>query len=224
MAATLRGQTTGYESANPSIATVAGDLIVVCLRERDGSGITVSDNVNGAYSTGETRAVNVARTGIWYFANCAGGTVTVTVAGGSVRDFNVSVWSGVGTGAKDTSAQAGSGGTLNHQMGSVTPSAAALIVTACGTGANGGMTLDAAFTAALDINVNATANRQFYAYKVSAPASTINPTHVSAASCAHDGVSVVFLESGGGGGGVVGPLLAGHVTGGGILAGGRLVN
>ena len=53
MAASLRTQATGYESADAQVTGVqGGDLVVVTLRERDGSSMSVSDDVNGVNAAG----------------------------------------------------------------------------------------------------------------------------------------------------------------------------
>lgn len=201
--AALRAQTTGYEGGNATLALVAGDLVIVTARERDGSALTVSDSINGAYATAVTRAAVVARAGIWYFRNSGAGTANFTVTGGSVRDYNVSAWSGMQDIAVDTTNNAGSTST-SHPHGSVTPSASALIITAMGTGSHGGCTADAGngFTA-LDISASATADRQHYSYKL-AHTGAVNPTPTTVNSVGADRCVAAFLETGGGGGGGTG--------------------
>ena len=153
--AALRAQAVGYEAADASVVAVAGDLIVVALRERDGSTMSIADDVNGAYTLAVTRAITVARAGIWYFRNSGGGTLTFTVTGGSIRDYNVSVWSGMQDVAVDTTNNAG-GTATSHAHGSLTPSAQAVVVSAMGSGSHGGVTPHSGFTA-LTIHASATA-------------------------------------------------------------------
>lgn len=196
--AALRAQTTGYEGANATLALLAGDFVIVTARERDGSALTVSDSVNGAYLTAVTRAAIVARAGIWYFRSSAAGSANFTVSGGSVRDYNVSAWTGLQDLAVDTTNNAG-GTSTSHPHGSVTPSAAALIVTAMGTGTHGGVTPHTDFIA-LNISASATGERQYYSYKL-AHTGAINPTHTTVNSVGADRCVAAFLESGGGGGG-----------------------
>ena len=208
--ASLRSQTTGNEAADASgVTLVAGDLIVVTLRERDGSTMAVSDSVNGAYTRALAAPITVGVAEIWYFRNSAGGTANFTVTGGSLRDYNVSVWIGMQTGAGtlDTTNSNTNSATTSHAHGSVTPSASALIVTALTCGTHGGFTPHSGFTALTAGPSGSGVDRQHYAYKL-AHTGAVNPTHTSGNSITSDACCAAFLESGGGGGG------GGHLGGG----------
>ena len=199
MSASLRAQYTGTEAGTVTLTgVVAGDTILVTLRERDGSTMSVSDSLNGAYTEDVTRAVNAARTSIFRFSNSAGGNPVLTVSGGTVRDFNASIWSGVTNGAPDTTNATGSGSATSLTHGSVTPSATALLITSLGSTDHGGVTIDPTFTG-LNIDGAATSNRQAYSYRVGFSGS-VNPTHTATASCAYDAVVAAYLETAGGAG------------------------
>jgi hypothetical protein len=222
MAATLRTQATGYQTANATgVSVQAGDLIVVALREKDGNTMAVSDSVNGAYTRAVAAPISVGISEIWYFRNSAAGTLDFTVTGGSTRDYNVSVWHSVqtGSGVLDTTNGATNSATASITHGSITPSGSSLIITAC-VGGLSSPTPHSGFVA-LDLHASAEVNRQFYAYKVT-HTGTINPTHTDGGTPTTDACCAAFLETGGGGG-VVGPLTGGHLFGRGIL-GGRLIN
>jgi len=194
--ASLRSETTGNEAGDASgVALFAGDLIVVALRERDGSTMAVSDSVNGAYTRAVAAPVTTGVSEIWYFRNSAAGTASFTVTGGSVRDYNVSVWSGMQTGAgvADTTNSTTNSATTSHTHGSVTPSALALIVTAFCSGTTGGMTPHSGFTALANGASGLGADRQYYAYKL-AHAGAVNPTHTSVNTITSDACVAVFLE------------------------------
>jgi hypothetical protein len=143
----LRGETTGNELGDASIAASAGDLIVVTLRERDGSTMAVSDGTNGSYTRAVAAPVTVVVTEIWYFRNSAAATLAFTVTGGSVRDYNVSVWGGMQDVAVNTTNSVTNSATTSHTHGSVTPSASALIITSHAGATHGGMTPHSGFTA-----------------------------------------------------------------------------
>lgn len=213
--AALRSQTTGDETGNASgVTLVAGDLVVVTLRERDGSTMAVSDSINGSYTLAVNAPLTVGRCGIYYFRNSGAGTATFTVTGGTVRDYVVSVWSGMqtGVGTFDTSGSVTSAaGTSHAHAGSnITPSASAVVITAwAGTGDHGGVTPHTGF---FILNASATGGgvaRQYYAYKL-AHTGAINPTHTSVNSITTDGAVAAFLESGGGGGSTAVPVFVHH--------------
>lgn len=201
--ASLISQTTGNEEAEATgIAVQAGDLIVVTLRERDGSTMAVSDSLNGAYSVARNAPVTVVRIAIYYFRNSAAGTINMTVTGGTVRDYTVSVWRGMQTGAGVLDATNGvtNSATTSQTHGSVTPSASALVITAFGGGAHDGVTPHSGFTA---LNVGPSAaggtDRRYYAYKL-AHTGAVNPTHTSTSAITADAAVATFLEAAGGGG------------------------
>lgn len=199
MAATLTSQTTGTEAGTVNVTVASGERIIVTLRERDGSAMTVSSSLDGGLTQVVTSAALAARASIFYLQAPTAGTHTITVSGGSVRDFNVQVWAGLQNAAADTSNSATNNSVTSHSHGAITPSAASLIITALGSTDHGGFTPNSGFTA-LSVDGLATNNRQYYAYKTGHTGS-ITPTHTSTNSCLSDAVCAAFLESGGGGGG-----------------------
>jgi hypothetical protein len=199
--AALSTQATGYEGNDATgVVIPAGALVVVAVRERDGSTIAVSSSIDGAFTRAVAAPLSVGLSEIWYKRNSAGGTASFTVTGGSVRDYNVSVWTGMQDVAVDTTNGATNSSTTSHTHGSVTPSAQALIVTALTGADNGGMTPHTGFTALNNAGVAAgTQGRQYYAYKL-AHTGAVNPTHVSTNTITTDACCAAFLETAAGGG------------------------
>lgn len=209
MAAVLRVQATGAASGVADVTATlngvqAGDMLVVCIYERDGSGISsVSDSVNGAWTLVEQRSITAAQAAIYFKANSGAGNpvVTVTAAGTSPRDINASAWSGLPTSVTaDTQNEAGNSSVTAHTHGSITPSAASLIITCVSSGADftSLVSYNTGF-AGLDVDAGvANANRRLYAYKAG-HTGTINPTHNVTTSVSSDGVVGAFVESSGGG-------------------------
>lgn len=202
--AALVSQTTGNEVADASGVTLsAGDLVVVLLRERDGSTMAVSDSVNGPYTRARAAPITIGVAEIWYKQNSSAGTANFTVTGGSQRDYVVAVFSGAATsGGADVTNGATSANGTSHTHGSITPSASAIIVTAFATSAGTGvMTVASGYTALTSgSSGGGAAEKQYYAYKLAHTGAT-NPDHVSANSTISDAAIAAFLESGGGGGG-----------------------
>lgn len=194
-------QATGNETANATgVSLSAGDLVVVALRERDGNTMAVSDSVNGAYTRCVAAPITVVVIEIWYFRNSAAGTASFTVTGGSVRDYNVSVWSGMQDVACSSNGTTNSA-TTSQTHGSVTPSGSALLVTAFGGATHGGVTPHSsggAFTALTAGPTAGAVDRQYYAYKL-AHTGTINPTHTTGNSITTNAAVAVFLETAAGG-------------------------
>jgi hypothetical protein len=213
MAAVLHDQDTGVannsNTANVTITVTAGDRIIVCVREHNGTAITsVSSDVDGALTQEVNRSVNAANVYIWSLrASATGGNhvITVATAGGNTTfDFNASTWGGVvTTGAADTSTGNGGAATTTPNHGSITPSAAALIITAWGGGSdNGGETGGSDGMTALQNTADANSGnvgKQYYQYKVT-HTGAIDGDFTTTNSVAYDGVIAAFLESGGGGG------------------------
>lgn len=199
MAATLTSQTTGTEAGTVNVTVASGERIIVTLREASGATMGVSSSLDGAFTEVRTSAALAARVSIFYLQAPSTGTHTITVTGGSTRDFNVQVWAGLQNAAADTSNATTNSGTTSHSHGAITPSGTALVITAMGSTDHGGMTPNAGFTA-LSVDGLASGNRQFYAYKTGHSGS-ITPTHTSTNSCSSDAVCAAFLETGGGGGG-----------------------
>jgi hypothetical protein len=207
MAASLRVQNVSSDNDANLVASltgvVSGDLLLACIYERDGTAITgVSDDINGSWTQAVTRGAIAARIGIFYFANAASGnpTITAAIAGTAPKGFNVSAWSGVVTSSPlDTTGNAGNnaaGMPPNDQThGSITPSAASLIITATGYGNDpGAITLHSGFTALTNDTTILEHARQSWAYKPG-HTGTINPTHVSTNSQSSDAVCAAFLEA-----------------------------
>lgn len=196
MAASLTSQTTGTEAGTVNVTVGSGERIIITLRERDGSTVSASSSLDGALTQVVTSAAVAARASIFYLQSPSVGTHTITVSGGSVRDFNVQVWAGLQNAAADTSNSATNSSTTSHSHGAVTPSASALIITAMGATDTGGTTPHTGFTA-LNIDGLATTNRQFYAYKAG-HTGAITPTHTTTTTASSDAVVAAFLEATGG--------------------------
>lgn len=182
----------------------AGDLLTMCLYERDGNSITTpTDDVNGgSWTQAVSRATTAARVAIFYFQNSAAGspTVSLTISGTSPRDINVAAWSGMATtGGTDATNNAGNSATTSHTHGSVTPSASALVLACLGlSNTHGGITQNSGFTA-LNVDAGGSSQRQNYAYKL-AHTGAINVTETTTSTVSSDAGVAVFLESAGGGG------------------------
>jgi hypothetical protein len=104
MAITLSGQadsvtastTTGTVTITPS----AGELIVVCIVLRGGNALSsVTDDRSQTYTAVTTPVLNGARAVIYYLANCAAGSTTITVTAASTETIciNASHWAGAAT-------------------------------------------------------------------------------------------------------------------------------
>lgn len=196
--AALSTQATGLEGADASgVVIPAGALVVVCLRERDGNTMAVSSDIDGAFTRAVAAPVTVAVGEIWYKRNSAGGTAAFTVTGGTVRDYNVSVWTGMQDVAVDTTNSTTNSATTSQTHGSVTPSAQALIITDFVGATHGGVTPHSGFTA-LNTAGGSGADRQYYAYKL-AHTGAINVTHTTGNSITTNACVAAFLETVGGG-------------------------
>lgn len=207
MAASLRVQNDISNTAADLVVQLtgvqSGDLLVICIYERDGTAITgVSDDLNGAWTSAVTRGAVAARIGIFYFANSGAGnpTITASVAGTAPKGCNVSAWSGCATSSPlDTTGNAGNSATTSHTHGSITPSAASLVITATGYGNDpGALTLHTGFTALTADTTILEFARQAWAYKVT-HTGTINPTHTATDAQSSDAVCAAFLEAAAGG-------------------------
>lgn len=204
MAAALRVQATANSGAGVTlVATLSsvqsGDLLVACFRERDGTTInSVSDDVNGAWTVAVTRSVTAAQIAVYYLQNSAAGSpqVTVTFSGGSVQaDGNFSAWSGVVTAsALDATNSAGNTAATTHSPGSITPSAAALVLSCAGFGADHGGGAPATGFTALNVDGGATVNRQIYSYKVT-HTGAITASNTSTNAVNSDACVASFLEA-----------------------------
>lgn len=210
----LRTQNTGVGTTvggNTEIAVtltgvVAGDVLVVMTGERDGAAApTISDSVNGSWSASKTKAVTVGRVALWIFQNSAGGnpTVTITYAGtGRVCDANVSAFDGIATaGGFDTTGEATSSTATSHANGSITPSAAALILATSVLSADGGTLggLASGFVALNRSTGSGITGRRAYLYKLAHTGATTSP-FTTTNSVSADHVCGAVLEAAGGGG------------------------
>ena len=207
----LRVQAAGNQGAGTQLNGVqAGDLLTVCVRERDGDALSVSDDVNGSWGAAIVSApLTVGQSKIFAFRNSAAGNPTVSVTGGTVRDWNAAAWIGYQTGAGvfDVTGSVTNSATTSqtHDDSGITPSASALILTAwTGTqNVSQSVTPHSGFTALTVAQVGGD-DRQYYAYK-EAHTGSINPTHTTGTSITTDACCAAFLAlaGGGGGGGIV---------------------
>ncbi len=214
---------TGNESANLTGVTItAGATVVILSRERDGGGtLAGSDSVAGSYSNGFVPTETVAQVRGLFFQNHAGGTgITFTVTGGSQRDYVVLELTGVVTsGGPNQSATSNNASSTSIPHGSVTPSGSSILVGACGGNFGAAVTQPGGCTLVTPGPTGGGVDRQGYFYKIN-HTGTLNPASSVTPAAASDAGCMAFLEAASG---VVGPLLSGHLVGGGILAG-RLVH
>jgi hypothetical protein len=205
MAAVLRDESTGSGTTTLTATLTGvqtGDLLVACIYERDGNVISgVADDLNGAWGLIFSRAVSVARVAMYFVANSAPGNplVTATIGGTAPRDMNVSAWSGVPTTATvDTTANTTTSGATAHLHGSITPSAASLLITAAGSTDHGGVVAYDTDFIGLTVDAGANPTRQFYAYKTG-HTGIINPTHTVTNSVNSEAGVAAFVETAGAG-------------------------
>lgn len=197
MAAVKVSEATGNESADAVLTGVpAGARVIVTVRERDGSTVTVLDDQNGSYAQDVSASTIGSRAAVFSFANSAAGTLNLTVAGGTVRDYNASVWTGLAAGAVDTTNTGSTVSATSHPHGSITPSASALIITAMGCGSHGGITQHAGFTALTVNPTGGAVDRQNFSFKIS-HTGAITPTPTSVNTVFSDAVVAAYLESAG---------------------------
>src|SRR5687768_9424668 len=130
--ATAPGDGIGSVALTAGNAPQAGDLVVICIAERNGNTVSsVVGSLNGAY----TQAVGAGLANIWYFANSAAGDETITVTMGTVSltfYMNASAWSGAMTSSvldQTGSVSNASGTNHDHANTSITTTTAGLIVT-----------------------------------------------------------------------------------------------
>jgi hypothetical protein len=210
VAAVLRDQDVvdtgaGATDADVTLTSIqAGDLLVVCFRERDGgsiAGLSVISDLDGAFAQVVTRANNAARVWIGALLASSAGTHVITIDYGGpsvVFDANASGWGGIESGTADTTNNTGGGATTSHNHGSVTPSASALIITCWGcSGDNNGETPGADGMTALTNTASIASDflgKQYYQYKVG-HTGAIDGDFTTADSVAFDGVIAAFLES-----------------------------
>jgi hypothetical protein len=130
-------QQTGTSAAAQSKAfpgnVTAGDLLVVVVATfGTGITVTVSDNLNGSYTQGDTYVVNVTcRLSLWFFPNSAGGacTVTVTPSGSCQISMALHEYSGLALSSVLNSTITNTGGvTTTPTTGTCTAAANELVV------------------------------------------------------------------------------------------------
>ena len=226
--ATLRVQTSfnqgfGTELTNILLTgVVAGDLLTLCLRERDGSAEpTVSDNVNGSWGASDITDADPSgngRASIFSFVNAAGGDTTISVVYGVNRVFqgNAAAWTPAGgtTFSVDQTGSNSPATTMNHAAASITAGAGVIIAAAAHSANSGGETIGDGFTALTMV----AGEREYHRYKLTS-GETVDADYTTVNTISSNQIITSYLETSAGG--VVGPLLAGHLTGRGIL-GGRL--
>lgn len=192
-----------------TLTATAGNLLTFMWRERDGNAITsVADPTNGNWTVGRAE-VGTGQDGaaVYYFANTAAGSITVTVtwSGNTVGNCLIAEWSGALTssvlGNTTTATQAA---TTNHNQGSVVAAAGVILAASAQTNDGGTDTSTSGFTA---LTAHASAgDRQAYWYKITA-GETTDGAYTTSNSVGSRGVNVVFLQSGGGGGGCNGGMV-----------------
>jgi hypothetical protein len=192
----------GNESAEATDVEIpAGALVVVSLRERDGSTMAVSDSVHGSYGDAVASApVTIGRSQIFAVQNHPGGTADFAVTGGSQRDYNVAVFDGAATsGGADDDGAATSSATTALAHGAIDPSGPAIVVTALvGNLSDRVVTPHDGFTALATGETGGGSERQYYAYKLG-HTGPINPTHTVDVATTTNACCVAFLEAAGGG-------------------------
>ena len=192
---------TGLTCILSSVA--AGDALVLCLRERDGSAEpSVSDDVNGTWGASDVTDASPSGTGrasIFSYLNSSSGAITVTISyGASGRVFQgVAAAFSPGAGATFSVDQTSSNsitGSTGHNAGSLTAGAGFVIAAAAHSANSGGETEGANGFTAFSM---AAGEREYHRYlltsgsTLSAPYATVNSINSNQVMCS-------YLEAGGG--------------------------
>jgi hypothetical protein len=201
---TLRVQNS-YNQAFGLTATVqltgvgAGDTLVVCLRERDQSADpTVSDDVNGAWSTAVvSRNTTTARVSLFAFHNSGAGNPTITLTYGANKVFQGIAAAFNSTGAMSTGSTNNNGMTsTSHNAGNVTAGLGVMVACSGHSADSGGETIGDGFTA---FTMTA-GEREYHRYKITT-GETVDADYTTVNSVSADHVLAGFTDAGGGGGG-----------------------
>lgn len=131
--------TTGTTAASNAITVASGALVTCTMGGREALTISsVSGSLNGAYTVGVVNTASTRSAAIYYFANSAAGseTVTFTFSGSITTGAIVACqeWSGAATSmVLDQTATADNTTATSHSFGSITASASAgLVIGVCG--------------------------------------------------------------------------------------------
>lgn len=203
--ATLRVQVSynqgfGTELTNILLTgVVAGDLLTLCLRERDGSAEpTVSDNVNGSWGASDITDADPSgngRVSIFSFVNAAGGDTTISVVYGVNRVFqgNAAAWAPAGgtTFSVDQTNSNSTASTTSHNAGAITAGAGVIIAAGTHSANSGGETIGDSFTAL----TMAAGEREYHRYKLTS-GETVDADYTTTNSISTNQVICSFLESG----------------------------
>lgn len=189
-----------------SLTLVASDLIVVCVSTRDNVAVSsVGDSVNGAasYTRAGSRQEDTGQgisTEIWYFQNSGAGaaTITVTMASSARAGCNASRWTGAATSSVlDQNNGNNNGNGTAHVAGSITTTAAGLMVASYQTTASPGTRSFSPFTA-LTGNDAQGYDRSAFGYRIVTGATTDDADLATGNSCNSAGKIASFNEAGGG--------------------------
>lgn len=202
----IRTQASGNQgfgtSATAVVTAQAGDLIVVTVGDRDGgTPSSVSSSLDGAFTADRSNVgAGSASAHIYSRANCSAGshTITVSYTGNAVFDFTVVVLKNMATSSHvhaSNSATNASG--TAHSHGSITTTAATIIITAIDTDGDSGA--DTPGTGMEELNRHASAaDRRFWQYRISSGAETINPGYTSGNAVPSNAVVVAYNVAAGG--------------------------
>lgn len=201
MAIALGAQNSATNASTTShtitLTLTAGDLVVLCVSERNYSAVSsVTGTVNATYSTARTMNQDPdggTGAGIYYFENSAGGseTITLTTAGSITTYMNVARFTGAKTsGALDQSNEADNVSATAHVHGSITTTGASVICTAMCFGGSATATPPGDFTQFTEANA-----RSCNMYKISTGAETNNPSTSTVQTLSSGGAIANFLEA-----------------------------
>jgi hypothetical protein len=194
---------TSASTHTATLALSAGDLVLVSVASRDTFGAstitTCTGTVNATYTMAGTQGYNAGagNSAIFYFANSASGTETVTVSfSGSVRaEVNISRWTGAATASVLDQSNNGSNGSVTagnpHTFGSITTTGTGVIACAMAFGAGSGTETQTGFT-----ELTPAATRGYFSYQL-AGVTTTDGSLTSSVTSSSAGSIANFLEAGG---------------------------
>lgn len=123
----------------------SGNFLALCIYST-GTGVSVSDNLNGTWTPAGSDAVNGSiRCGIWYFSGTVGGACTVTVSYPAARAVTLAIFEYSAPGSLSLRATStNTGSSVTPSTGTVTASVGDLVLAACTQGQSSLTTLTVA--------------------------------------------------------------------------------
>lgn len=191
-------QAFGLSTSCALAGVVAGDVITVRLRERDGNTpSSVSSDLDGALAL----IANNDNAGdywskVYSLVAVTGGThtISVTFSGNSVFGFIADAWIGLSSASPSVGpVTADNASGTSHSNGSITTTGAGLILSL--TGLQGDAT---PYTAASGFTLDSIPYRSFGQHKLSTSAETTTATATTTSSVASAGINLFFADASGG--------------------------